>query len=46
MPAAPRPGRRPGFASWPVAAGLAAGLAADALLDDPRRGHPVAGFGI
>lgn len=31
--------------AWPVAAGLAAGLAADALLADPRRGHPVAGFG-
>ena len=26
-------------------AGLAAGLAADGLLGDPRRGHPVAGFG-
>jgi adenosylcobinamide-phosphate synthase len=32
-------------AAWPVAAGLAAGLAADAVLADPRRGHPVAGFG-
>ena len=31
--------------TWPVAAGMAAGLAADALLGDPRRGHPVAGFG-
>lgn len=30
---------------WTVAAGLAAGLAADAVLADPRRGHPVAGFG-
>jgi adenosylcobinamide-phosphate synthase len=30
---------------WAGAAGLAAGLAADALLGDPRRGHPVAGFG-
>lgn len=29
----------------PVAAGLALGLAADALLGDPRHGHPVAGFG-
>ncbi|GAC1607828.1 MAG: cobalamin biosynthesis protein [Mycobacteriales bacterium] len=29
----------------PVAAGLALGLAADALVGDPRRGHPVAGFG-
>ncbi|WP_234361379.1 cobalamin biosynthesis protein [Plantactinospora sp. BB1] len=27
------------------AAGLAAGYALDALLGDPRRGHPVAGFG-
>lgn len=27
------------------AAGLAAGIVADALLGDPRRGHPVAGFG-
>ncbi|MEX2290333.1 MAG: cobalamin biosynthesis protein [Mycobacteriales bacterium] len=33
-------------AAWPVAAGLAAGLAADALLGDPQRGHPVAGFGL
>lgn len=32
-------------AAWPGAVGLAAGLAADALLADPRRGHPVAGFG-
>ncbi len=31
--------------AWPVAAGLAAGLVADAVLADPRRGHPVAGFG-
>jgi len=31
--------------AWPVAAGLAAGLAADSLLGDPRRLHPVAGFG-
>jgi len=28
-----------------LAAGLAAGLLADAVLGDPRRGHPVAGFG-
>jgi adenosylcobinamide-phosphate synthase len=27
------------------AAGIAAGLVADALLGDPHRGHPVAGFG-
>jgi adenosylcobinamide-phosphate synthase len=32
-------------AAWPVATGLAAGLVADAVLADPRRGHPVAGFG-
>lgn len=32
-------------ASWPVAAGMAAGLGLDALLADPRRGHPVAVFG-
>jgi adenosylcobinamide-phosphate synthase len=29
----------------PTAAGLALGAAADLLLGDPRRGHPVAGFG-
>ena len=34
--------RRP---RWPLAAGLAAGVALDALLGDPRRGHPVAAFG-
>jgi adenosylcobinamide-phosphate synthase len=39
---APMP-RRSG--SWPLAAGLAAGVALDALLGDPRRGHPVAAFG-
>jgi adenosylcobinamide-phosphate synthase len=43
VPAALRLGRRD--ASWPVAAGLAAGVAADLLLADPGRGHPVAGFG-
>jgi adenosylcobinamide-phosphate synthase len=32
-------------ACWPLAAGLAAGVALDALLGDPRRGHPVAAFG-
>jgi adenosylcobinamide-phosphate synthase len=31
--------------TWPLAAGLAAGVALDALLGDPRRGHPVAAFG-
>ena len=53
MPAAPRPGRRPAALrtarpaapAWPVAVGLAVGLAADAVFADPRRGHPVAGFG-
>jgi len=30
----------------PTAAGLALGTAADLLLADPRRGHPVAGFGL
>ena len=30
---------------WPLAAGLAAGVALDALFGDPRRGHPVAAFG-
>ncbi len=29
----------------PITAGLALGAAADLLLADPRRGHPVAGFG-
>ena len=29
----------------PIAAGLALGAAADLVLADPRRGHPVAGFG-
>ena len=38
MPDVPR-------SAWPSAAGIAVGLAADALLGDPRRGHPVAGFG-
>ena len=30
---------------WPLAAGIAVGVAADALFGDPRRGHPVAAFG-
>jgi adenosylcobinamide-phosphate synthase len=30
---------------WPLAVGLAIGVALDALLGDPRRGHPVAAFG-
>src|SRR5262245_38472870 len=37
--------RRPRPAGWPTAAGILAGAAADALLGDPRRGHPVALFG-
>ncbi len=36
---------RPRPACWPAAAGILAGAAADALLGDPRRGHPVALFG-
>jgi adenosylcobinamide-phosphate synthase len=32
-------------ASWATAAGLAAGVAVDRVLADPRRGHPVALFG-
>ena len=35
----------PNRSRWPLAAGLAAGVALDALLGDPRRGHPVAAFG-
>jgi adenosylcobinamide-phosphate synthase len=39
-------GQAPGDArDWALAAGLAAGVALDALLGDPRRGHPVAAFG-
>lgn len=38
------PGSAP-TAGWPLASGLATGLLADALIGDPRRGHPVAGFG-
>jgi adenosylcobinamide-phosphate synthase len=30
---------------WPLAVGLAAGVVLDALLGDPRHGHPVAAFG-
>jgi adenosylcobinamide-phosphate synthase len=37
--------RVPKRARWPLAAGLAAGVALDALFGDPRRGHPVAAFG-
>jgi adenosylcobinamide-phosphate synthase len=41
---APRPPRIR-TATWPVAGGIVAGVAADTLLGDPRRGHPVALFG-
>jgi adenosylcobinamide-phosphate synthase len=37
--------RVPKGSRWPVATGLAAGVALDALAGDPRRGHPVAAFG-
>ena len=37
--------RPTGTKRWPLPAGLLAGVAADALLGDPRRGHPVAAFG-
>jgi adenosylcobinamide-phosphate synthase len=30
---------------WPLACGLVAGVIADAVAGDPRRGHPVAAFG-
>jgi adenosylcobinamide-phosphate synthase len=40
MPPSSKPAQR-----WPLAAGLAAGVALDALVGDPRRGHPVAAFG-
>ena len=38
-------GLMPHRSRWPLAAGLAAGVTLDALLGDPRRGHPVAAFG-
>ena len=37
--------RVPKRARWPLALGLTAGVALDALFGDPRRGHPVAAFG-
>jgi len=40
-----RPGHNKRMSRWPLATGLAAGVALDALLGDPRRYHPVAGFG-
>ena len=36
---------RPGSAPWARGAGIAAGVLADRVLGDPRRLHPVAGFG-
>ena len=46
----PRPARPSGpdcelHADWPLAGGIAAGVLADAVVGDPRRGHPVALFG-
>ena len=38
-------GPNPRLPGWPAAAGILVGAAADALLGDPRRGHPVALFG-
>jgi adenosylcobinamide-phosphate synthase len=38
----PASAARPG---WPLAAGIALGVLADALAGDPQRGHPVALFG-
>jgi adenosylcobinamide-phosphate synthase len=40
-----RPGHNDLMSRRPLAVGLAAGVALDALLGDPRRGHPVAAFG-
>jgi adenosylcobinamide-phosphate synthase len=34
-----------GAPDWPLAGGIAAGVLADAVVGDPRRGHPVALFG-
>jgi adenosylcobinamide-phosphate synthase len=36
---------KPRTADWPLAGGIAAGVLADAVVGDPRRGHPVALFG-
>jgi adenosylcobinamide-phosphate synthase len=35
----------PRAVDWPLAGGIVAGVLADALVGDPRRGHPVALFG-
>ena len=40
-----RPPRERPRRDWALAGGLAAGVALDALIGDPRRGHPVAAFG-
>src|SRR3954469_11279295 len=50
MSADPRDGVRDAVGTMshvrdPIATGLVLGAAADLLLADPRRGHPVAGFG-
>jgi adenosylcobinamide-phosphate synthase len=47
VPAGRRPATAAGYrdANWPLAAGLAAGVTADAIAGDPARGHPVALFG-
>jgi adenosylcobinamide-phosphate synthase len=41
--AAVRPGRD--WHAWALAGGIIAGTVADAVVGDPRRGHPVAAFG-
>jgi adenosylcobinamide-phosphate synthase len=43
LSSARNPDRR--AAAWPLAGGIIAGVAVDALAGDPRRGHPVALFG-
>jgi adenosylcobinamide-phosphate synthase len=45
VPAGGGRARAPGARDVPTAVGLALGAVADLLLADPRRGHPVAGFG-
>jgi adenosylcobinamide-phosphate synthase len=41
----PDDGRSAGAGGWPLALGLVGGALADAAFGDPRRWHPVAGFG-
>ena len=43
--AGPSARARPTASAWSSAIGLAGGLGLDAVLADPRRGHPVAAFG-